>query len=59
VADDPVEELFAVVDEEAAMGGVCEFEVGLLMDSVVGEVRRGGCGLAVGRLRKRYLAGVG
>jgi hypothetical protein len=40
VADDPVEELFAVVDEEAAIGGVCEFEAGLLMDSVVGEVRR-------------------
>jgi hypothetical protein len=50
VADDPVEELFAVVDEEAAMGGVCEFEAGLLMDSVVGEVSGGG-GRAVGRLR--------
>ena len=35
VADDPEEELFAVVFVEAAMGGVCEFEVGLLMDSVV------------------------
>ena len=38
MADDPVEELFAVVDEEAAIGGFCEFEMELLMDSVVGEV---------------------
>jgi hypothetical protein len=38
VADDPVEEEFAVVDEEAAIGGFCVFEVELLMDSV-GEVR--------------------
>lgn len=41
MADDPVEELFAVADEEAAIGGVCEVEAGLLMDSVVGEVRCG------------------
>ena len=39
MADDPEEELFAVVVEEAAMGGVCEFEVGLLMDSVVEKER--------------------
>lgn len=41
VADDPEEELFAVVDEEAAMGGVCEFEMELLMDSVGGGRRAG------------------
>jgi hypothetical protein len=51
VADDPEEELFAVVDEEAAMGGVCEFEMGLLMDSVVVEeagmeMRSAGCTIA-------------
>jgi alpha-D-ribose 1-methylphosphonate 5-triphosphate synthase subunit PhnH len=34
VADDPAEEEFAVVDEEAAIGGFCVFEMGLLMDSV-------------------------
>ena len=35
MADDPEEELFAVVVEEAAMGGVCELEMELLMDSVM------------------------
>ena len=34
VADDPGEEEFAVVDEEAAIGGFCVLEMGLLMDSV-------------------------
>lgn len=58
MADDPEAELFAVVDEEAAMGGVCEFEMGLLMDSVVeGEVDVDV--RSVGGLRNCYPGAVG
>ena len=58
MADDPEEELFAVVVEEAAMGGVCELEMELLMDSVVeGEVNVDV--RSVGGLRNRYLGAVG
>lgn len=52
MADDPAEELFAgVAVWEAAIGGVCAFEMELLMDSVVGErVRSLACAIATGGL---------
>lgn len=53
VADDPAEEVFAgVADWEAAMVGVCAFEVELLMDSVGGvKLRAAVCAVAgVGRM---------